>query len=172
MWTPTALWGGELVPVRSGKSADVAFCTEMHKKAAATMSFFLHSRQTRQTNGCPKTTFHPVTHWSESRSAWQTGASSSQLFVFLCSLSDVSIHKTKKTSLLRSSAFVHQLSEGPVLLNYSSCIVVFLTETVKVTLLSPTVLKAFHVPCDDSCRRRELWRHSSQLGSKSRDVDV
>lgn len=172
MWTPTALWGGELVSVHSGKSADVAFCTEMHKKAAATMSFFLRSRQTRQTNGCPKTTFHPVTHWSESRSAWQTGASSSQLFVLLCSLSDVSIHKTKKTSLLRSSAFVHQLSEGPVLLNYSSCIVVFLTETVKVTLLSPTVLKALHVPCDDSCRRRELWRHSSQLGSKSRDVDV
>lgn len=94
------------------------------------------------------------------------------LSFFLCSLSDVSIHKTKKTSLLRSSAFVHQLSEGPVLLNYSSCIVVFLTETVKVTLLSPTVLKALHVPCDDSCRRRELWRHSSQLGSKSRDVDV
>lgn len=171
MWTPTALWGGELVSVHSGKSADVAFCTEMHKKAAATMSFFLHSRQTRQTNGCPKK--QHFTLWLTDRSlALPDKQELPPLSFFLCSLSDVSIHKTKKTSLLRSSAFVHQLSEGPVLLNYSSCIVVFLTETVKVTLLSPTVLKALHVPCDDSCRRRELWRHSSQLGSKSRDVDV
>ena len=170
----------------------------MHKKAAACHLFFFFTLflTTRQTNGCPRTTFHPVTHWSQSRSAWQTGALGgwmgfllSALCVFLCSLSDVLIHKThththththahththtkKHVLVLCSSAFVHQFSEGPVQINYSSCIVVFLILTVKVTLLSPTVLKAIHELRDDSCRRREMWHHSSQWGSKSRDVDV
>ena len=116
-------------------------------------------------------------------------ASSSQLFVFFCALcltfwfirhththtrthTHAHTHKKKHVLVLCSSAFVHQFSEGPVQINYSSCIVVFLILTVKVTLLSPTVLKAIHELHDDSCRRRELWHHSSQWGSKSRDVDV